>query len=255
MTALRIQEEANIYMFPVIEGTGKRRKDGGFKQTHSNAKAGRSTWVDPIRELDDIYRIIDYLQRKSDQAVGAHKKAHDRNKLYFCIGIFSGFRVSDMLQLRWSDIFEDDGKTYRERVGIKEKKTGKIKDLITTKASRKYIDEYVKRWNPNTASDEYVFQNYNGEAINRQTVDNFIKSATKAIGLKGSYSTHTVRKTYAYQYFMFLRDEGEAFALSKVQFMLGHENPSTTLRYLGITQKSVSESMEDFADAMMKDRG
>ena len=256
MLAVYRREDKKVIGFPVIEGTGKRRKDGELKQTPNNCAKGRSTWVEPITEIEDVYRIIDYLQSRIDaEPKMGYKRNRARNKLYFCIGVFSGFRVSDMLTLKWSDIFERDGKTYKEQVGIVEEKTGKIKELYTTEASRQYIDEYVREWHPDTTSDDFIFQNYRGEAINRQTVDNFIKEATRAIGLKGNYSTHSVRKTYAYQYYIVMSNEGDAFALAEVQDMLNHLNTQTTLRYLGIDRKRRSENMRKFAEAMMRRDG
>lgn len=256
MSAVRKIAEDHVIEFPVIEGTGKRRKDGGFKRTPNNAAVGRSTWVDPITEIEDVYRVIDYLQKRIDEeTITAYKKGRARNKLYFCIGVFSGFRVSDLLELKWSDIFERDGKTYREQVGIIEQKTGKVKELYTTAACREYIDEYVAMWQPDTTSSEYLFQNYKCGKINRQTVDNFIKEAAKACGLKGNYSTHTVRKTYAYQYYIVMQNEGDLFALAEVQDMLNHLNTQTTLRYLGIDKKRRNENMRKYAEAMMRDRG
>ena len=254
MTAQRA--EIIQWNFGVVEGGAKLRKDGQKKQTPNNAAKGRSTWVDPITDIEDVYRVIDYLQKRIDEEdIIPYKKGRARNKLYFCIGVFSGFRVSDLLELKWSDIFERDGKTYREQVGIIERKTGKVKELYTTTACRQYIDEYVREWQPDTRSDEYLFQNYKGGKINRQTVDNFIKEAARACGLEGNYSTHSVRKTYAYQYYIVMQNEGDIFALAEVQDMLNHLNTQTTLRYLGIDRKRRSKNMNRFADAMMRYRG
>lgn len=241
--------------FEVIDGGAKLTVDGRVKRTHSNAKVGRETWVDPIRETDDVYKIIDYLQSKIDNETRYdYKRAWARNKLYFCIGVFSGFRVSDLLDLKWQDIFEADGKTYRERVGIVEKKTGKIKQLYTTYASREYIDEYVSAMHPDTTSNEYLFLNRQKKRLNRQSVDDFIKDATSAIGLKGNYSTHSVRKTYAYQFYRVMSEQGDIFALAEVQKMLNHRNTETTLRYLGIDKEHQRVNMDKFAEAMIAAR-
>ena len=257
MNALRI-EDANVISFPkltVVNGNAKLTVDGRVKKTHSNAKVGRSTWVDPIREIKDVYRVIDYLQSKIDRETRPdYKRAWARNKLYFCIGVFSGFRVSDLLELKWQDIFESDGKTYKEYVGIIEKKTGKVKQLYTTSASRAYIEEYIQMMRPDTTSNTYLFTNRQGKKLNRQSVDDFIKEAANACGLKGNYSTHSVRKTYAYQYYTIMSAQGDIFALAEVQRMLNHRNTDTTLRYLGIDKEHQQKNMDAFARAMMMAR-
>lgn len=253
MTALARVIEFPANELTVIDGGAKLTKAGAVKKTHSNAKAGRSTWVDPITDIADVYKVINYLQSKIDNEKRAdYRKGWARNKLYFCIGVFSGFRVSDLLSLTWQDIFEADGKTYRTQVGIVEKKTGKVKELYTTQASRKYIDEYVELMKPDTTKADYIFTNRQGKQLNRQSVDDFIKEAAKACGLAGNYSTHTVRKTYAYQYYVVMQNEGDQFALAEVQDMLNHLNTQTTLRYLGLDRKRRGEHMQKFAEAMMK---
>ena len=250
------QAQAQILDFPtftVVEGGAKVAKDGRIKKTHSNAVKGRSTWVDPIRDLEDVYRVIDYLQSRIDNETrNDFRRAWARNKLYFCIGVFSGFRVSDLISLKWSDIFEEDGKTYRENRGIIEKKTGKMKRLYITEASRRYVNEYIAIMHPDTASDEYLFLNRQGKPINRQTADDFIKDATKACNLKGNYSTHSIRKTYAYQMYMQMTRSGNAFALPVIQRFLNHRNTDTTLRYLGVDQQMQTEAMNDFSATMLQ---
>ena len=247
---------AKVLSFPgfepeVIQGGAKLTKAGAVKKTHSNAKAGRSTWVEPITDLDDVYKVIDYLQSKIDRERRPdYRKAWARNKLYFCIGVFSGFRVSDLLNLTWQDVFEADGTTYRKEVGIKEKKTGKIKELYTTTASRKYIDEYLRMYHPDTTKADYIFTNRQGEQLGAHSVTDFIKEATKAVGLQGNYNTHTIRKTYAYQYYIVMANEGDAFALAEVQDMLNHLNTQTTLRYLGMDKQRRRTNMQKFAEAM-----
>lgn len=251
MTALA----KNVVEFPslsVIDGGAKLTIDGKVKKTHSNAIKGRSTWVDPIKTIEDVYKVVDYLQSKVDAETRFdYKKAWARNLMYFGIGVFSGFRVSDLLSLTWQDIFEDDGKTYREYVGIIEKKTGKVKQLYITEASKRYINQYVELIHPDTTKMLPLFTNRQGKRMNRQTADDFIKEATTACGLKGRYSTHSIRKTYAYQLYINLTNSGNAFALPIIQKFLNHRNSDTTLRYLGVDRQIQMDAMNDFADAML----
>ena len=253
-------ERRDIVAFPglAIVGDGKTAKltkDGRVKKTHSNAATGRSTWVDPIRDIKDVFRVLGYLQEKVDEQTRMdYAVARARNKMYFAVGVLSGFRASDLLEIRWSDIFESDGKTYRDRAGIIEKKTGKVKQLYSTEASREYIEEYIELAHPDTCSDEHIFMGRNGKVVCRQVIDDFIKEAAKACGLRGNYSTHSVRKTYAYQYYKIMAENGDQFALAEVQKMLNHRNTETTLRYLGIDKEQQKTGMDNFAKAMLEAR-
>lgn len=247
MTAL---PKRNISQFHVIKGSAKLTRSGVIKKTHTNAKKGRSTWCDPIRDPQDIKSVISFLQEKIDKEPRAdYRRGWSRNKLYFCVGIITGFRSSDLLSLQWQDVFEADGVTYRKEVGIVEKKTGKMKRLYFISSCRKYFDEYVSVWHPDTTQG-YVFTNRQGKKLNRQTVDDFLKEATAALGIKGSFSTHSVRKTYAYQYYTLMTKKGDPLALPKVQAFLNHRNSATTLRYLGLEQKRQFEEMEEFSSLL-----
>jgi len=230
----------------------KLRADGMPKETKNNAKVGRSTWVDPIRSKEDIKKVLDYLQEKIDNEERVdYRKAWARNKLYFCIGVFSGFRVSDLIQLNWQDVYCKDGISFRKSIGIKEKKTGKIKVLYLTEISKRYIMQYVSQYQPDTTSTDFIFLNRQKKQINAQSIDNFIKEATAARGLKGSFSTHSVRKTFVYQMYMALHDSGDPLALEKTMRFTGHRNMSDLLRYLGLKnqqEEADMKVMEDYLD-------
>ena len=66
--------------------------------------------VEPIRDLDVVMDIAEYLKGKSD-----------RNYVMFMFGIYTGLRISDILKFRVRDVRDKDA------VYIREKKTGKEK--------------------------------------------------------------------------------------------------------------------------------
>ena len=72
----------------------------------------------PLKEQKQIDLVKMYLKSKSV-----------RNYLMFTVGISSALRISDILQLKVSSIY--DGKKPKEFIEVKEKKTGKRKRLKT----------------------------------------------------------------------------------------------------------------------------
>lgn len=255
----------------------KLRADGKPKETKSNAKKGRSTWVDPIRDKEDIKKCVQYLQDKIDNEPRAdYRKGYARNKLYFCIATFSGFRVSDLIGarpgtkykckddngniyyeypawsgLKWQDIYCKDGKTFRKEVAIKEVKTGNMRKVPINNVMQRYFTEYVEKFNPDTESNNYIFVNRQKERLNCKTIDNMIKEVIEACKIEGTYSTHSLRKTYVYQTYMSLCNKiGEQMALSKTMEMTGHRNMCDLLRYLGLNKQNVSDITDTFEDYM-----
>ena len=68
--------------------------------------------AEPIKDVDDIYRISTYLIANERY----------RDNMLFIVGINFGLRVSDLLQLRFSNLINDD-LTFKTTFPVLEKKT------------------------------------------------------------------------------------------------------------------------------------
>ena len=82
--------------------------------------------VDPIKSLDDIRKMKEFLAKKP------------RNAMLFSFGINSGLRISDILALNVGDV---RGKEYIE---IRELKTGKRKIFPINDKLKQEIEEFTK---------------------------------------------------------------------------------------------------------------
>lgn len=227
----------------------KLRKDGERKRTPNNNR--RDRWVDPIRNREDIEKIKVYLQEKIDNETNiVYRRAYGRNKLLFIMGINLGLRVSDLLKIKWKDIFLADMKTFRSRRGIGEKKTGKTRQLYFNESVQNAVMDYINQFQPDLESEEYVFVNSKRakdgkfHVISDECVSKMIKDATSKCGVEGNYSTHSLRKTFAYQMYLLLVEKNDLLALPKVQKFLNHRNQSDTLQYLGL-QYDMEQEIND----------
>lgn len=222
---------------------------GSNKKTPNNAKEKR--WVDPIRNKQDIQKIKDWIIKKMDEAETLYyRKGYARNYVIFVCGINWGLRISDLLNVKYGDVFEDDMKTFQEWHRVKEKKTGKRKELYFNKSVREAITSYIKEYNIQPEKDDFLFctnkkdENGRYKPVTDAAVESFLKRACKECGIKGNYNTHSMRKTFCYQTYMALVNNNDPLALPKVQKFLNHRNQSDTLRYLGLDQdmgKEISE--------------
>ena len=70
------------------------------------------------------------------------KKKNCLDYCLFVVGINSGLRISDLLKLRISDVFEK-GKP-KDRILIREKKTNKFKDFPLSNNAKSALKEYLK---------------------------------------------------------------------------------------------------------------
>ena len=82
--------------------------------------------VDPIKSLDDIRKMKEFLAKKP------------RNALLFSFGINSGLRISDILAPNVGDV------RCKEYIEIRELKTGKRKVFPINDRLKKEIEEFTK---------------------------------------------------------------------------------------------------------------
>ena len=89
-------------------------------------------FVQPIRDKKKIDTIKKILLSKNV-----------RDYCLFTLGINSGLRISDLLNLQIKDVIDQNGK-IRDRIILREKKTNKTKDFPISDVARKAITEYLK---------------------------------------------------------------------------------------------------------------
>jgi len=186
--------------------------------------------VQPIRDKSKIRAIKGNL-----------KKRDPRDFLLFTLGINTGLRISDILNLKVEDVKESSGdiKLYLD---LNEKKTKKqrfiyINDEVTS-ALEYYFDK-TRLYD----LDRYLFtshQNTINRPITRCRAWQLINAWCQEVGIKGSIGTHTLRKTAGYH----MRMNGVAIEL--IQEVLGHRSTIITKRYLGITDDEVTKVLKNF---------
>lgn len=117
--------------------------------------------VEPIRDLDVVMDIAEYLKGKSD-----------RDYVMFMFGIYTGLRISDILKFRVRDVRDKDA------VYIREKKTGKEKRFPTIKNKDTLRDKVRKaQENPllvkNLVCKEFNIRETSSESwLNFEDIDN-----------------------------------------------------------------------------------
>jgi integrase len=138
--------------------------------------------------------------------------------LLWLFGCSTGYRVSDILRLRVSDVLGG-------QVSVRESKTGKERVIKLPKSVRSEIQRI--RGLEEAYSNRLLFPSRNKacHSLTRQSVHKAIKSAGQTIGLN-NLGAHSMRKTYAYNALKGSR------SVSQVQGDLNHTYESTTLRYV-----------------------
>ncbi|WP_420574304.1 site-specific tyrosine recombinase XerD [Kordia sp.] len=180
--------------------------------------------------LEDIEKLI--------AAIDLSKAEGHRNKailetLYGC-----GLRVSELVGMKLSDLFFDEG--FIRVTG----KGDKQRFVPISQFTQKYINIYINESRPFVKEvpefSDTVFLNRRGKQLTRVMIFTIIKRLTEKTGLKKKISPHTFRHSFATH----LLENGAD--LRAIQLMLGHESITTTEIYMHVDRSHLAKVMEKF---------
>lgn len=180
---------------------------------------------------------MEYVQPiRDEKKIEAMKKVLRSNNLrdycLFTLGINSGLRISDLLKLKVADVIDSKGK-IRDRISIKEQKTGKNKDFPFGNTTKKALTEYLDSRESINHSEALFPSRKGGTPITRQQAYRILNEAARTVGIEDQIGTHTLRKTFGYHAYK------QGADITRIQYLLNHSAPSVTLRYIGITQEEL----------------
>ncbi|WP_174615893.1 tyrosine-type recombinase/integrase [Virgibacillus ihumii] len=171
-------------------------------------------FVEPIKRLDDIKAIKKIL-----------KKHSQRDLLFFVLGINTGMRISDLLSLKVSDVWDD--KKIRNFVCIMDSHAGEEKAFYLNKSVERELKNYLS--SVDLDQQDYLFKSKkNNYPITRQQAYRIVNQAAKEAGMSEKIGTHTLRKTFGYHAYR------KGIAISFIAKILNHHSSSETLRYIGV---------------------
>ena len=180
-----------------------------------------------IEEIDALIAVIDLSKNEG------HRNRAIIETLYSC-----GLRVSELINLRFSDLYFDEG--FIRVIG----KGNKERLVPVSPQVQKEIELYnnhIRRHQEITKGHEnIVFLNRRGSQLTRVMIFTIIKELAKSIGLKKIISPHTFRHSFATHLI-----EGGA-NLRAIQDMLGHESITTTEIYTHLDQRFLREAILSF---------
>ena len=183
--------------------------------------------VEPIRDWSKIQEIKSLLLDEENY----------RDWLLFSLGLNFALRISDLLKLRISDLYDND-MFPKNRVVLREKKTGKENILTITNGSRELLIQYHKLTRVKY-SDDYLFKSRQGgnKPIDRVQAYRIINDIVEKVGLNDlNVGTHTMRKTWGYHAYKRFN-----LSLDDIMLKLNHQSIQSTKRYIGL---SADEKME-----------
>lgn len=152
-------------------------------------------------------------------------------KRAYLFSCFTGLRISDVRNLKWGDIYHENGQTY---VSVVMKKTNKPLYIPLSRQALKWMPEKGE-----STSGDYVF----GNLVNYGNVNENLKKWAEAAGIRKHISYHTSRHSFAT---MMLTLGADLYTVSK---LLGHSSVKHTQIYARIIDRKKDEAV-NLADSV-----
>lgn len=157
-------------------------------------------------------------------------------QLLIAVGCFTGLRASDLLELRWKDIYEKD------ELRVREGKTQKFR-IIRINPQLKEMVTRLHGLMKIADNNELLFLNKNRtKAINIQYVNRRLKEIAAKYDLKipqSEVSSHVFRKTLGRHHWS--KNNYSEKSLILLSELFNHSNVRVTKIYLGIKQQEIGD--------------
>ena len=180
-----------------------------------------------VEEIDNLINAINLTSNE-----GERNRAM-LETLYGC-----GLRVSELVELKISDLFFDEG--FVKITG----KGNKQRFVPIGELTKKFIDIYVNHnrivLNIQKGHEDTLFLNRRGKKLTRAMIFTIIKDLAVKIELNKAISPHTFRHSFATH----LLENGAD--LRSIQLMLGHESITTTEIYVHLDRTHLSKVINDY---------
>ena len=179
-----------------------------------------------VLSVEEVEKIIDGIDLSQDQG---HRNRAIVEMLYSC-----GLRVSELVNLRISDLFFDEGFIRVTGKGSKQRLVPVGAPAVS--AVKLYLEQR-KKLKFSSKNEDTLFLNRRGGKLSREMVFLIIKGESKKAGIVKDISPHTFRHSFATH----MVENGAD--LRVVQQMLGHESILTTEIYTHVNSEKWREGI------------
>ena len=174
--------------------------------------------TEPIRNKKQLRQLADYFL----------KRGKLRNYALIVVGACTVLRISDLLALKWTDVYNAEKDEIYTHITVIEKKTGKTRTIALNKQAIAALRACLPH-----RKGEFIFSSNRKEdkAISRVQAWRIIRAAVDALGIAGKISCHSLRKTWGYHACI-----SQKVPPAIIMEIYNHSSYTITRRYLGITQ-------------------
>lgn len=202
-------------------------------------KKSTSRTTQPIRSPGARHAMDKYFMEHSP-----------RNRVMLALGILTGRRISDILNLDVRDVAYIDRRgrlCVRNELEIKEQKTGKFADILIHPKLKRILSKYLRQRRKKCETlgallNEPLLKSQKPRRdgqhrITRRHALRILSECARACSVEGRIGTHSLRKTFGYI------QHQNGISIETIQQALNHSSPAITLSYIGITRDDMNEAI------------
>ena len=172
----------------------------------------------PIRSKNEIRELTNYYLNRGEL----------RNYVLIMLGLHTALRISDLLRLKWEDVYDFKSCSVRSNINVVEKKTLKTNSIALHKEAICALTLFATQA---ALSGRALIENTKTKkAISRIHAYRLICAAAEALAFKNRVSCHSLRKTFGYHAWK------SGVSPAVIMEIYNHNSLAVTRRYLGITQ-------------------
>lgn len=188
----------------------------------------------PIKDLTDLEHFKHYY---------IDIEPNMRNYVLLTLGLNTALRISDLLSLRWSDVYDFSGGQICSHITLVESKTQKKTSIYINRNIHQALESYkgFLECRQGISPEQYLFggQCGNEKPISRSQAWRIIKKDAEYYHIAGVISPHSLRKTFGYHAWK------HGISPAMLMEVFNHSSFYITKRYLGIGQDDRDEVFRD----------
>jgi len=180
--------------------------------------------TEPIRDKNQTAALALYFKNKGQY----------RNFTLIIVGLYTALRISDLLRLKWEDVYDFRANRVRDLLNLTETKTGKA---ISIALNKEIISALTQLFSLTKAkpNDAIFMNNKTKKAIGRTQAYRIIRDAAVALAFQNRVSCHSLRKTLGYHAWK------KGVSPAVIMDIYNHSSFAVTKRYIGVTQDDKNE--------------
>lgn len=179
-----------------------------------------------VMDMGDVREVISATNNSTSREA---KCEAGRDNAILTLMFSTGVRRAEVTEIKLNDVTMDESSILIHGKGNKERVV--YFNDSAANVLQDYLDEYRNNLKPAVTS-EYLFVSKRSEKLNVSSINRIVNKYFEAAGVKEKgFTAHSTRKVFATTVYQNTKD------LMTVQNLLGHSNPQTTMRYIGISNE------------------